>query len=119
MCGRFSQRSPSKKVAEKFKVEEVPPLLERYNVAPSQPVLGIREAGGVREATFFRWGLVPRWASDPSIGNKLINARSETITEKPSYREAFLHRRCIVPVDGFYEWARRGGKKRPYYFHMR
>src|SRR5947209_15306602 len=118
MCGRFSQKSPSKKIAKKFGVEEVPPLLERYNVAPSQAVLGIREAEGMREATFFKWGLVPRWADDPSIGNKLINARSETITEKPSFREAFLRRRCLVPVDGFYEWARRGERKRPYYFRM-
>lgn len=119
MCGRFSQRTPTKKIGEKFKVEEVPPLLERYNVAPSQQVLGIREAGEARESTFFKWGLVPRWAKDPSIGNKLINARSETVAEKPSFREAFLRRRCLVPVDGFYEWSRRGERKRPFYFHMK
>jgi putative SOS response-associated peptidase YedK len=118
MCGRFSQKSSSKKIAEKFEVEEVPPLLERYNVAPSQAVLGVRE-DGVREATFFKWGLVPRWAKDTSIGSKLINARSETITEKPSFRDAFLRRRCLVPVDGFYEWGRRGDRKQPFYFHMR
>jgi len=118
MCGRFTQKSPSKKIAKMFEVEEVPPLLERYNVAPSQAVLGIREGNGVREATFFKWGLVPRWAKDSSIGNKLVNARSETVAEKPSFREAFLRRRCLVPVDGFYEWSRRGEKKRPYYFHM-
>jgi putative SOS response-associated peptidase YedK len=119
MCGRFSQRSPSKKIAKKFEVEEVPPLLERFNVAPSHKVLGIRETEGVREATFFKWGLVPRWADDPSIGNKLINARSETAAEKPSFREAFARRRCLVPADGFFEWARRGERKRPYYFRMR
>lgn len=119
MCGRFCQKSPSKKIAQKFGVEAVPPLLERFNVAPSQPVLGIRELVGRREAAFFKWGLVPCWADDPSIGNKLINARSETITEKPSFREAFLRRRCLVPADGFYEWARRGDRKRPYYFRMR
>lgn len=102
-----------------FKVEEVPPLVERYNVAPTQTVLAVREASHGREATFLRWRLVPRWAKDPAIGNKLINARSETVTEKPSFREAFVRRRCLVPLDGFYEWSRRGDRKRPFYFHMR
>jgi putative SOS response-associated peptidase YedK len=119
MCGRFTQRSPAKKVAEKFKVEAVPPLAERYNVAPAQAVLGVREASGGREATFLKWGLVPRWAKDPGIGNKLINARSETVAEKSSFREAFARRRCLVPLDGFFEWVRRGDRKRPFYFHMR
>jgi putative SOS response-associated peptidase YedK len=119
MCGRFAQRSPARKVAKQFKVEEVPPLAERYNVAPAQAVLTVREASGGREVTFLKWGLVPRWAKDPAIGNKLINARSETVTEKPSFREAFARRRCLVPLDGFYEWARRGDRKRPFYFHMR
>ena len=104
MCGRFAQRSPARKVAKQFKVEEVPPLAERYNVAPAQAVLAVREASGGREAALLKWGLVPRWAKDPGIGNKLINARSETVTEKPSFREAFARRRCIVPVDGFYEF---------------
>lgn len=119
MCGRFSQRTPAKKIAEKFGVDEVPPLLERYNVAPTQAVLGVRAGDGVREATFFKWGLVPRWAKDPSVGNKLINARAETVTEKPSFRDAFLHRRCLVPADGFFEWSRRGDRKQPFYFHLR
>jgi putative SOS response-associated peptidase YedK len=119
MCGRFAQKSPRAKITKKFKVEEVPPLAERYNVAPTQAVLAIREASGGREATLLKWGLVPRWAKDPGIGNKLINARSETVTEKPSFREAFSRRRCLVPVDGFFEWSRRGDRKRPFYFHMR
>jgi putative SOS response-associated peptidase YedK len=119
MCGRFVQKSPSKKVAEKFQVGEVPPLVERFNVAPAQAVLAIRESGAGREAAFLKWGLVPRWAKDPALGNKLINARSETVAEKPSFREAFRRRRCLVPADGFFEWSRRGEKKRPYYFHMR
>jgi putative SOS response-associated peptidase YedK len=119
MCGRFAQKSPAKKITKKFKVEEVPPLVERYNVAPTQTVLAVREASDGREATFLKWGLVPRWAKDPSIGNKLINARAETVTEKPSFREAFTRRRCLVPMEGFYEWARRGDRKRPFYFHMR
>lgn len=119
MCGRFAQKSSARKIAKKFKVEEVPPLAERYNVAPSQTVLAVREASGGREASFLKWGLVPRWAKDVGIGNKLINARSETVTEKPSFREAFARRRCLVLADGFFEWSRRGDRKRPYYFHMR
>lgn len=119
MCGRFAQKTPAKKVAKQFKVEEVPPLAERYNVAPTQTVLGVREQGGVREAMFFKWGLVPRWAKDPAIGNKLINARSETVTEKPSFREGFARRRCLIPADGFYEWQRSGGRKQPFFFRMR
>jgi putative SOS response-associated peptidase YedK len=119
MCGRFAQRSQAGKVAKQFKVDDVPPLAERYNVAPSQAVLAVREALGGREATLLKWGLVPHWAKDPGIGNKLINARSETVTEKPSFREAFARRRCLVPVDGFYEWSRRGDRKRPFYFHMK
>jgi putative SOS response-associated peptidase YedK len=119
MCGRFAQRSPAKKIAKQFKVEEVPPLAERYNVAPAQMILGIREEGDAREATFFKWGLVPRWAKDPSIGNKLINARSETVEEKPSFREAFRRRRCIIPADGFYEWKREAGRKQPFFFKLK
>jgi putative SOS response-associated peptidase YedK len=119
MCGRFAQKSPAKKVAKQFKVEEVPPLVERYNVAPTQAVLAVREASDGREATFLKWGLVPHWAKDPEIGNRLINARAETVTEKPSFREAFARRRCLVPLDGFYEWSRRGDRKRPFYFHLR
>src|SRR5215211_535980 len=119
MCGRFAQKSPVRKISKQFKVEEVPLLVERYNVAPAQSVLAVREVSDGREAAFLKWGLVPRWAKDPAIGNKLINARSETVTEKPSFRDAFSRRRCLVPMEGFYEWARRGDSKRPFYFHMR
>lgn len=119
MCGRFAQKSPARKISKQFKVGEVPPLVERYNVAPAQPVLAVRGAPEGREAAFLKWGLVPRWAKDPAVGNRLINARSETVTEKPSFREAFKRRRCLVPMEGFYEWSRRGDRKRPFYFHMR
>lgn len=118
MCGRFAQKSPANKIKKQFKVEEVPPLVERYNVAPTQSVLVVREPGE-RETAFLKWGLVPRWAKDPSIGNKLINARAETVTEKPSFREAFSRRRCLIPMEGFFEWSRRGDRKRPFYFHMK
>ena len=119
MCGRFAQKSPARKISKQFKVEEVPPLVERFNVAPAQSVLAVRESPDGRESAFLKWGLVPRWAKDPAIGNKLINARAETVTEKPSFRDAFSRRRCLVPMEGFYEWARRGDRKRPFYFHMR
>jgi putative SOS response-associated peptidase YedK len=102
MCGRFAQKSSAKKVSKQFKVEEVPPLVERYNVAPTQSVLVVREPDE-REAVFLKWGLVPR-AKDPVVGNKLINARVETVTEKPSFRDAFSRRRCLVPMEGFYEF---------------
>jgi putative SOS response-associated peptidase YedK len=115
---RFAQKSSAKKVSKQFKVEGVPPLVERFNVAPTQSVLVVREPDA-REAVFLKWGLVPRWAKDPDVGNRLINARAETVTEKPSFRDAFSRRRCLVPMEGFYEWARRGDSKRPFYFHMR
>lgn len=120
MCGRFAQRTDPKKVAREFKVSEAPEAKPRYNIAPTHEVLAVRESAGGREMTFFKWGLVPSWAKDPSVGAKLINARSETVEEKPSFREAFRRRRCIIPADGFYEWARRGGGgKQPFFFRMR
>ena len=79
----------------------------RYNVAPSQEIPIVRQdAQGTRELAFTRWGLIPSWAKDPAIGNSLINARAETVAEKPSFRAAYRHRRCIIPASGFYEWLR-------------
>ena len=119
MCGRFAQKSDPKRIAKQFGVSEVPAAEARYNVAPTQDLLCVREGGDGREMTFFKWGLVPSWAKDPSMGSRLINARSETVTEKPAFREAFKRRRCIVPADGFYEWQRQGGRRQPYFFRMR
>jgi putative SOS response-associated peptidase YedK len=119
MCGRFAQRSEPKRLAKEFKVAEVPQVEARYNVAPTQEILAVRELGDGREMAFFKWGLVPSWAKDVSMGARLINARSETVQEKPSFREAFKKRRCIIPADGFYEWQRNGGKKQPFFFRMR
>jgi putative SOS response-associated peptidase YedK len=119
MCGRFAQRSDPKRLAKEFKVAEVPQVEARYNIAPTQEILAVRELADGREMTFFKWGLVPAWAKDVSMGARLINARSETVEEKPSFREAFRKRRCIVPADGFYEWQRTGGKKQPFFFQMR
>lgn len=104
MCGRFARRSDPKRLAKEFGVMEAPQVDASYNVAPTQNILSVRQAADGREMTFFRWGLVPSWAKDRSIGARLINARSETVGEKPSFREAYRRRRCIIPVDGFYEF---------------
>jgi putative SOS response-associated peptidase YedK len=119
MCGRFTLRTPTEKLAQAFEVDEVLTVEARYNIAPTQNVLGVRQTADHREATNFRWGLIPSWAKDASMGARLINARSETVTEKPAFREAFKRRRCIIPADGFYEWQRTESKKQPYYFFMK
>ncbi|MGH0038457.1 MAG: SOS response-associated peptidase [Myxococcota bacterium] len=106
MCGRFTLSSSAEDVAREFALAEVPDLRPRYNVAPGQSVPVVRaDESGRRELAFHRWGLVPSWAKDPSIGNRMINARSETVAEKPAFRAAFRRRRCLVPADGFYEWS--------------
>lgn len=118
MCGRFAQRQPARKLAAEFKVEIAEELEARYNIAPTQKIMAIRSAGAEREAVWLKWGLVPSWAKDTSMGARLINARSETVGEKPAFREAFRRRRCIIPADGFYEWQRRGQQKQPFFFHL-
>lgn len=118
MCGRFAQRTPPKRLAKEFQVAEMPPIEARYNIAPTQDILAVRASDDGREITFLRWGLIPSWAKDTSAGARLINARSETVEEKPSFRQAFKQRRCIIPADGFYEWQRTGDKKQPFFFRM-
>jgi putative SOS response-associated peptidase YedK len=117
MCGRFAFYSPGEATAALFGVSGALPVEARYNIAPTQYIAAIREDDDEdgRELTMLRWGLVPFWAKDPSIGNRMINARAETVAEKPSYRAAYRHRRCLVLADGFYEWHTEGGVKRPYY----
>ena len=119
MCGRFAQASEPDAIAELFHlpVEAVPIFQPRYNLAPTQPALVLRRHPhtGEKELTFLTWGLIPSWAKDPSIGNKLINARAETLAEKPAFRAAFRRRRCLVPADGFYEWKKVGKEKQPYF----
>ncbi len=123
MCGRFTLRVSPEQIADLFSIEQMPPLAARYNIAPTQPVLAIRDsyAGNGREATFLNWGLIPSWATDPSIGSRMINARAETAAEKPSFRAAFKYQRCIIPADGFYEWKAAPGRKikTPYFIHMK
>ena len=121
MCGRFTLRSSPQAVAEAFALPDVPELFPHFNIAPSQPVAVVRQQPGAdaRELTFLRWGLIPAWAADPSIGDRLANARSETAATKPSFRRAFRSRRCLVVADGFYEWQKVNGRKQPYFVGLR
>lgn len=116
MCGRFAFYSPSEATAALFGASGSLPFDARYNIAPTQDVAAIRIAEqGDRELVALRWGLVPFWAKDPAIGNRMINARAETVAEKPAFRAAFRRRRCLVLADGFFEWHREGSVKTPYY----
>ena len=119
MCGRFAFYSPTEAAAALFGVEGSVDVEPRYNIAPTQYVAAVRnDADEQRELVMLRWGLVPFWAKDPSIGNRMINARAETVAEKPSYRNAYKHRRCLVLADGFYEWRRQGDTKTPYFISL-
>ena len=119
MCGRFAFYSPTEAAAALFGVEGSIDVQPRYNIAPTQYVAAIRKGEDEqRELVMLRWGLVPFWAKDPSIGNRMINARAETVAEKPSYRNAYKHRRCLVLADGFYEWRRQGDTKTPYFISL-
>ena len=121
MCGRFTLFEPDKVLAKEFGVSDFPPRSPRYNIAPSQPVAAIRAApaGRGRELALLRWGLIPSWSKDPAIGNRLINARAETVRDKPSFRNAFKRHRCLIPANGFYEWQRLERGKQPYFVRMR
>lgn len=119
MCGRFTRSGPVREVAKLFELAEPPPeLAPRYNVAPSQvvAVVGLKPDGR-RGLAQLRWGLVPSWSQELNPKIKPINARAETLLEKPTFRECFLGKRCIIPADGFYEWAKDGKKRKP--FHIR
>jgi putative SOS response-associated peptidase YedK len=125
MCGRFTLRTPANLLVKHFGLGGLDSIRPRYNVAPTQNVAVVRlgPEPAQRELTFMRWGLVPFWADDQAgsrlaIGNRMINARAETVAEKPAYKNAFRRRRCLVVADGYYEWQKTGGPKQPYYFHM-
>ncbi len=120
MCGRFTLAADPDTLATLFELDTVPELRPRYNIAPTQPVAAVlldaeRQR---RQFTFLTWGLIPSWAKDIKIGARMINARSETVAEKPAYRSAFKYRRCLIPASGFYEWQRRRGGKQPYYIAL-
>lgn len=122
MCGRFVSTTTPQQLADYFSVDElvVDQVGENYNVAPTQEVLVVTEdADRQRVLDAYHWGLIPHWAKDRSAGNRMINARAETVADKPAFRKAFAHRRCIIPADGFFEWKKAGGGKRkqPYFIH--
>lgn len=136
MCGRYTLTKPTEQVARAFEAEAAPALFDgpaRYNIAPSQPVTVVRhkaasggrapaqDNGTPRQMLPMRWGLVPFWADDPSIGNRMINARAESAASKPAYRAAMRYRRCLIPADGFYEWQAAAGKgpKQPHLIRRR
>ncbi len=119
MCGRFAFYSPAEATAALFGVSNVPELKPRFNIAPTQSIAAIRlDSKESREVVLLRWGLVPFWAKDPSIGNRMINARAETVAEKPSFRAAYRKRRCLILADGFYEWRKEADGKTPYFISL-
>jgi putative SOS response-associated peptidase YedK len=122
MCGRYTQHHNAPEIEQRFSVQET--LFDpgpRYNIAPSQavPVVVVEASSRERLVDGFQWGLVPFWAKDPTVGNKMINARAETVAEKPSFKHALKRRRCIIPADGFYEWDKVSGTKQPYHFRRK
>jgi len=123
MCGRFTLTTSVRDLADLFQATEVelPAALPHFNIPPSAQVLAVRQLPGHagRQLVALQWGLIPAWAKDPSIGNRLINARAESAADKPSFRDAFRRRRCLVPADGFFEWKKQGGKKEPYLVRLR
>ncbi|MBS4197231.1 SOS response-associated peptidase [Lederbergia citri] len=120
MCGRYSLFAPREDLAVRFGLVDFEEIewVERYNIAPSQDVLAIVRTEVGNKIGMLKWGLIPSWAADPKIGYKMINARAETIDQKPSFRTLFKRRRCIIPADGFYEWKKEGAKKTPYRFQL-
>lgn len=120
MCGRYALYGPSSRYQEYFDTQAWPDFPDRYNVAPTAVVPIIRQSPeGQRVVTPIRWGLIPRWAADPSIGAKLNNARGESVADKPSFRDAFKRRRCLIPASGFYEWKAIERGKQPYFIRYK
>jgi len=121
MCGRFALKAPPRSIQEHFHLPETVTLSPRYNIAPSQAIAVVRHLQGnrYRQLDMLRWGLIPGWAKDMKIGYKMINARSETLAQKPSFRTAFKKRRCLIAADGFYEWKHTGKTKQPFYVQLK
>jgi putative SOS response-associated peptidase YedK len=119
MCGRFALIIDASLLADVFEVDPPRELKPRFNIAPTQTVPIVRTGEDAsRECALVRWGLVPSWAKDEKMGARMINARGETVAEKPSFRSAIKSRRCLIPADGFYEWVRTGDRKLPHYIHF-
>jgi len=119
MCGRYTLATSEAALQAEFGLDEIPAdYRPRYNIAPGQEVLAVIRDGDRLRAGWLRWGLIPFWAGDPSIGNRMINARAETLATKPAFRQAFERRRCLILADGFYEWQAQGAAKVPYWIHL-
>ena len=119
MCGRFVITSPPAAIRQVFGYAEQPNFPPRYNIAPTQPIPVVIVENGARHFKLMRWGLVPAWVKDPRQFSLLINARSETVLEKPAFKNAIKRRRCLIPTDGYYEWHVAGDRKRPYFIYRR
>jgi len=119
MCGRFVITSPPAALRQIFGYAEQPNFPPRHNIAPTQPIPVVILENGGRHFRLMRWGLVPAWVKDPRQFSLLINARSETVLEKPAFKNAIKRRRCLIPADGYYEWHVAGNRKRPFFIHRR
>ena len=119
MCGRFVRTTPIPKIVTSFRVKQVasPEPGPSYNIAPTHEIIIVNNEG-VKQLALCRWGFLPSWAKDPSIGNNMINARAETVADKPAFRYAFKKQRCLVIADGFYEWKKEGNRKLPMYIRL-
>ncbi len=119
MCGRFALTISPEVLASLFKLDDVPELGPEFNISPGRDIAAIYNKSQVCNLSMLRWGLIPPWATDLSIGNRLINARSETIMEKPAFKDAFRLYRCLIPASGFYEWQKLPDRRQPWYFRLR
>jgi putative SOS response-associated peptidase YedK len=119
MCGRYTLHTDLERLIEQFELFRAAEIKPRYNISPSQMVPVIRPTDQGRELALLRWGLVPHWAKEEKTGYSMINARAETVTEKPAFRSAFRRRRCLIPADGFYEWKKLERAKQPFHIRMR
>ena len=119
MCGRYNLIEDARALVDFFTLDNSLEMLPRYNIAPSQDIPVVRQDREGRELSLLRWGLIPHWAKDHKIGYRMINARAETVAQKPSFRTAFRRRRCLIPATGFYEWKKVAGGKQPYNIRMK
>ena len=119
MCGRYSLTSAPEALRALFRYAEQPNFPARFNIAPTQPIPIVRMVEGRREFALVRWGFLPSWVKDPNQFSLIVNARGESVCDKPAFRAAMKRRRCLIPADGFYEWQATGGRKQPFYIHAR
>jgi putative SOS response-associated peptidase YedK len=119
MCGRYTFTSAPEAMRQLFRYLEQPNFPPRFNVAPTQPIAIVRLVEGQRQFALVRWGFLPSWVKDPKTFTLVINARGESVIDKPAFRAAMKRRRCLIPADGFYEWQKAGDRKRPFFIHAK